>query len=465
MGGLSTCVEWAVSARCLMAMFLLVCAMLSVSGWLRPPVSNDLLAVEIPFGAGAQRTLMPETLSRASGPVRFPSVGTVLLLVIAFGVWVVAVRQKWFPAVCGVLFGLSIAGNAAALCNHPATIESLEFEIEQAARVRNVLSDRYDSPLSQRSLSAQDLKAPVADGDRAGLTAGFRYLQYGVWLMVLTGAGVLCVTQGGIGRRLGLIAVWGLLGAALALSVCRHRLRGEYLWRQAVRLERQGEFEVAREFARKAVAVVPEFEDLHRTWFLLGQLDYRGGRLTSARRYFHLYQLSTAKDKSAAIHEIDLWGRLSSLPRGTGRLESLPHGILAEDADAGQFPLLAQLSGRLLCDEGLQDYREGRFASAEDKWRRALEMMPSRLDCPFLLALMPASTIQTQPEYAEMYLKPLLPRLRDRALKAEIWSTLGDTYFESGRFEVARSCYRQSLQQFHLPKIINHRALRGLVGM
>lgn len=425
--------------------FLAGCAMLSVSGWLRPPMGRDIPATSIPlFSRAGGETLELVEPGTNAPQLRVDSVGTVLLLLVGAGLVVVLVRPGRFRLVCGVLLSAAWAGNAAVCWNHPAVIESLEFELEQSHRIRGALTGQYETSLAQRAVHAKRI-ARRPDGEhRSDVAVGGKYLQHGVWLTALAAAGVFVAGSGGWPQRVGCVVAWTALGVVLAEAVCFERLRGELLWWQACRHEQAGQFDLARKSAERAVEIFPPFAELTRTWCLIGRLDYRQGAFSPQRHFFQLSQwVESCTEPSVAAAAADL----------------------AELADGSPPRPVLQLACDALCDEGLRRLGERQFAAAEAHFQRASRLMPERWDAPVLMAVSHASSGRSRPADTTDYLRPLLPRLRDRALKAELWSTLGDVHFQSGEFELARNYYDESLKQFHLPKIINHRALKGLMGL
>jgi hypothetical protein len=96
-------------------------------------------------------------------------------------------------------------------------------------------------------------------------------------------------------------------------------------------------------------------------------------------------------------------------------------------------------------------------------WERAIAIDPYRFDCLFYIALAQAKS-NADVRTVEHPTKRLLGNIADRTLRADILATLGDVYFEAGKIEIARCHYEASKQAFELPKDINFRARRGLLG-
>jgi tetratricopeptide (TPR) repeat protein len=118
-------------------------------------------------------------------------------------------------------------------------------------------------------------------------------------------------------------------------------------------------------------------------------------------------------------------------------------------------------------DSGGMDYTRQyrRLVEAKDAWQKAAELDPARKDYRFYRGLVQARLDPSHPERAEADLAPLLAEWADRPVRADILSTLAQTYFESGRVPEARKYYARSVDVFSLPKVINTRALEGLGGL
>ncbi len=81
------------------------------------------------------------------------------------------------------------------------------------------------------------------------------------------------------------------------------------------------------------------------------------------------------------------------------------------------------------------------------------------------MAALAAPLERSQPARVAERVDPLLGGMADRALRAALEAMLGDCFFQCGQFVEARSRYEASLQAYSLPKQINYRGLRGLLGM
>jgi hypothetical protein len=99
-----------------------------------------------------------------------------------------------------------------------------------------------------------------------------------------------------------------------------------------------------------------------------------------------------------------------------------------------------------------------------DAWRRGLELSPDHRDALLCEGLVLARTDPDHPDRAGALFQEVLSDLADRPLKADVLSTLGDSYLGAGLFRESLPFYMQSCDAYTLPKIVNHRGLRGLGG-
>jgi tetratricopeptide (TPR) repeat protein len=216
----------------------------------------------------------------------------------------------------------------------------------------------------------------------------------------------------------------------------------ESFWSRAQGLEMIGQTSNARANLERAVLIMPELGQLERTWLLAGRIDLDEGLTTNATRFLRAERLAQAADWHAALD-------------ASRELRQTADDSTAVRRQAAQLFALA----------GLSEYRLGRLTAAYDAWRRGFEIDPARLDCPCYLGLVQARLDRTHPDESRRWIDLVLPRLGDRLLRADLLSSLGDAYFEAGQFAEARTFYRDSLRVYDLPKEINYRGRKGLLGM
>ncbi len=433
--------EWCVSARGLGLAFLALSALLALAAWVRPPLSRDIPGYRISLGLFPSDHAAIEESLAGRAPLVLDSPGLLLWLACAVGCTVVLLWPNRLHLVAGAVVALSLAGSAAVALNHPILIERLELELEQRARLVRLLDRVEESTISappNRRIKAE----PALEEERTGLFRGFLYLQYGPWLVVLSGLAVILSGRGRLRYRCGLLLAWLMIGVVLGAALTSRRLLAEWHWYQAAAAERQGDLGAARASLARAVAHCPDLNELGRTWLLIGKLDHRDGRSSPQAEYWRALQLARNRDPVAAMAAIEHHWRSTGSDRAVGRL-----------------------AGRILAVAGVEHFQRKRFVAARDAWHAALEYCPEQLDCRCYLGLVTARLDRQRPERVEAELAPVLDRLADRALRADLLAILGDAHFEAGRMNEARRRYTESLKAFNLPKVINYRALAGLVGM
>jgi hypothetical protein len=296
---LAALIEWPLTGRGLSVLFLAVAGLLSVVGWLRPPLSGDILGVQLPLGIWD--SVDAGVFLAGPRPFAWESVGVGLLLVIVSGAVLVLWRPRTFGFVAGGLLAAATACCVASALNHPALIARMDLEYEQRRQIVESVNvpTMQEDPLALRDNSRVGATSVLlGDEQRGDPCRGWTYLLYGRWLVLWALVGVVCGAGGSLPRRLALVGCAIVLGCLLAGLVCQRRLLAEYHWSQAVRLEGEGDFAGARDELASALAGCPDFEQLERTWLLAGKLDHRQGRVTPRERFFRVYQLS--RDRTAA---------------------------------------------------------------------------------------------------------------------------------------------------------------------
>jgi tetratricopeptide (TPR) repeat protein len=463
---LSAFIELAVTRRGLAWIFLAAAAVLAVSGWLHPPLTPDVRGIHLPVGVGQPGGQFADKLLYAPRHLAPDSVGVLLLCLIGFGGLLVLWRPNLLGLAASLLLVAAVATNLMTILNHPALIERLDYEHDQRFQLVGMLEQSEDSVLTTTG-NGRVSGPPVQDGHRADMARGWYYLQYGYWLILLAALGVGIGSGGPVRARLGQVALWALFGLGVGAAASFPRLSAEYHWARAKILETRGDPVGSRAALDRAVALFPELAGLERTWLLTGKLDFYEGKASVPQRYFRGHQLAFAKEQ----------------PLAKAVLEDL------EAQGAGQEEAVRRELARILTNTALTDYRQSqtvpedrwrsgnpyfsvpgfyppRLVGAQDAWHEGLDLVPvPRSNLYFYLGETEAHNSRGRPELSKAQFGPMLDRLADRVLRADILSTIGDAYFQADQHEEARKNYEASVKAFMLPKIINYRGQKGLGGM
>jgi tetratricopeptide (TPR) repeat protein len=349
----SALLEAAFTERGLAVLFLLIAGYIATLGWIRPPMSSDLRGFQIPLGPWKTVSLDESKLLLPGRPVRWDSIGLVILAFIALALVFVWRRSSRLPIAGGVLLAAAIAGNAATAFNHPTLVEALDREYQQRRQyVESIdLSFHEEDPMSlMDNARITELGALQADEQRGDLSRGLVYLRQGWWLAAWAGLGILLDARRSLAWRLRALGIASALGCVAAVLFCSQRLAAEYRWEEAKILERQGHFAEARRTINDVVALFPEMGRLERTALLAGKIDNRLGKKTPEERFFRAFQ----------------YGRDRSRPRGVAYATDLPWLI-----------------------PGVRD------------WRMQLDAPPVGLDCRFPAGEIQVGTPRTQREAFE----------------------------------------------------------------
>jgi hypothetical protein len=231
----------------------------------------------------------------------------------------------------------------------------------------------------------------------------------------------------------------------------------------------KGEYKSARSALDRAVNLLPSFAQMERTWLLAGKLDYFEGLRTPQEQFFRAHQLSYDRmrplakaimrdqDAAAGGKEIAVNRQLSKVLVETALAEFRQMNSLVQDEDAWRrgIPYFA-----------VPGFYPPRLMAAQAAWEEASGLAAfKRSNAFFYLGQTAAHNDRYRPQEADSRFAPMLDRLADRVLRADIHATQGNAYFESGDFITARKYYQSSVVDFMLPKIINYRGQKGLGGL
>ncbi|MFH0983215.1 MAG: hypothetical protein V2A79_16975 [Planctomycetota bacterium] len=429
-----------VSPRGLGLAFLAVTALSAVSGWIRPPISGDIRGLYIPLFGDSDAGVPGDHLY---GLRRFVplSVGTILLSACGVGAVLVVLKPSRVRVSAGLVLCALLVCQAAVLFNHPDLVEELDRQNTQCESLVTVLQETVQPQLKITFQPRVGRRAPgTREGGLLGMIIYMPTEQLVFLLLALAAVGL--AYPGTLHRRLGRMAVWGLAGALLACAASSSRLLAEYSWTQAVDAENHGEVEAAQCHLRTALERFPAFARMRETWEFLGRLDYRRSCLTAASRFFLAAQ----------------WARNEQDVRAIAELEALVR-------EGQPTPEIRRWLADALTARALRLFGQGQRYGAEQQWERALAVDPSQEYLRLFLAALAAPVERRDPDRVAALVDPLLRSVGHRALRAALQAMLGDCYFECQRFVEARDRYRKSLKTYSLPKQINYRALRGLLGM
>ena len=282
-----------------------------------------------------------------------------------------------------------------------------------------------------------------------------------------------------MGRRLARVGLWLLVGVVLAGGLCVGRLQAEYHWNRAKFLEAAGDFESSLQALDHAVAALPEFGYLERTWLLAGKLEHRLGRRTDQEQSFRAYQLARNKvqPRTSTRGEDLPWrltlsaderdwrralGLIGNLSRAIQRHGALRHleGQLWTNVGASYFEVMPNPT-----DAGFNYFpQRQRFSAAAAAWERAAALEPARRDCAFSMGLVWESTDPASPARYALAFERAMSELADRLIRADILNSLADGYFRGGEILKARSRYAESSDAFSVPTHPNRRSQRGIGG-
>lgn len=436
----------ALSNRGLAIAALLGCVLLASGPWLRPPVSRDFRGWQIPW-SGAGDSFTPRIAAETPRPWSWGSIAVPLIAISAGGAAVALLRPRWTPSAFGLLLAMSLPATAAVLWNHPAMIEFFEAEVRGRIALRTVFRSESrdllvgDSPDRLAERWGKNTKAELLPATHP-LETPFRYLVYGPWLVVVSAAGVALTTVGGWPTRLGRAAAWGAVGVIVAAAATGPRWLAEYHFAEAAEHESANRLAAADAALDRARDAMPEFASTRRYWLDKGRIAYRQNEPGRFRAFFEAHQLGLAN-------------------RYLEARSVLGERVKQDGGETVERELLAEFVSSLAERDG----RRGAFASSEDLWEEAAELVPWT---PVYWIGGAATALWGDPGRADEVARLRLSRIDqvgDRVLNSDLASLVGDAYFHTGDFKDARAMYARSLDNFNLPKQVNLRAQRGRLGM
>ncbi len=435
------------SSRGLVILALLGCGVLATGPWLRPAISRDFRAIQIPWTDGPTESFLPEFVAEVPRPWRLDSVAIPLLVVILAGIVIAGWRPQWTSRVFGILLAVSISAVAAVLWNHPGLIEFFEGEVRERGMLRVVYRQRNEDTLTNRApdrlrvfgekYSRETIESPVHP-----IMAPFRYSVYGPWLIAAAFVGTVATRVGRWPQRLACGGVWVGVGLLLAAAVTGPRWAVEYHWAQAEAAENSNQLVAAEQSLAKALNAMPQLADTSRYWLTTGRLAYRQQQSNQYADYFEANQYLVA-------------GRLS---RARALIE---HSVRKSGGVAAQRALLAEVIGHIATRYGLHK----KYGAAEIAWGEAADIAPWK---PAYWIGQAVTVLASDPTRAAEVEIAILPRMRqvgDCFVSSDFASMLGDAYFEVGSFYDARDMYSKAMNLFHLPKHVNLHAQEGRLGM
>lgn len=441
------------SPRGVLLAFFTAAAIFAWGTWLRPTLSSDIRGLQLPFGLWGQSDVPVTEMLTGPRKMRLDSIGVVLLVVIVPSMLVVLFRRKWVPFCLGLLLATSMMCVADAVVNHPELIALIDQEEMQRIHISSILHRESDMALSGTSpprtttvrWRMREVMRKAEELMPGDLMRGWIYNVYGPWLVFATMFAMLAYTRGTWERRLGILGIWTVVGVVLAGAACSRRLVAEYHWNQAHQLERLGDLNGARREIARCATVMPEMARMEDVVLLVGKIEYRQRRDSLAELMFRAYQRIEHGDLPQAL--------------------ALAHEMVRENPIENLPMAVRNLASRIYVEGAMQNLSSNILAGAVDKYETAILLAPHRVDCPIGLATVAGHSDQNHPKRISDLIEPLLTRVGDRLLRADLYERLGFAYFQAGNFDESRQHYQAALDEFNLPKAANIPAQEGMLGL
>lgn len=441
------------SPRGILLGFLAAAAIFAWGTWLRPTLSPDIRGLQLPLNAWGQNEVPVTEMMTGPRNFRWDSIGVLLLAVIIPSILVVLFRRRWVVFCLGLLLAVSMMCVSASVVNSPELIALMDLEELQRIHISSILHRESDMALSGTSpprtttvrWRMREVMRKTEELTSGDLMRGWHYTIYGPWLVFATMFAMLGYTRGTWDRRLGILGIWTMVGVALSGAACSRRLVAEYHWNEAHRLERLGDLTGARREVARCATVLPEMARIEDVVLLVGKIDYRQKHDSTQELMFRAYQRIEHGDLPQAL-------ALAQEMVRDYRIEELPLAV-------------RNLCSRIYVEGAMQNLNAHILAGAVDKYETAILLAPHRIDCPIGLATVATHSDENHPERIRDLLEPLLLRVGDRLLRADLYERLGFAYFQAGDFDQSRHHYQAALDEFNLPKAANIPAQEGMLGL
>ncbi len=457
-------IQLGTAGRGLPIVYLLVLLWLGLGTWLTPPINSDIHALELPLSGSrmtceastdllygkpgtALPTEKPGIVTRLRGAlignrkIVVASVGTLIVGATALGILLIFIRARFIPHAYGLVTIAMIVGWMVTAMNHTVLVDELDRQTSYRNYLVAVLEAtvKPELPLTV----ASRIGGGALTSSRGSLLRGTQYIPKSRELAIfLALAGLMLMLRGSMPRRVVLALLWVFAGIGVGGLVTSSRWMAEYAWQSATLADAQGDPDQAEQLARKALTRFPALGELSSTWEFLGKLDWRRGRDTDAARYFLAEQHGH-------------WGDQ------LGMLEGLADLAATDKPAPAIFRWRAERTAAYAMKLFEQDKRDG----AREYWNLAHDLDPAQRYLPLFDVLLTAVVERQKPDPLRDAVQPLLRDMPDNTLRCSLQSMLGDLYFECGQFVEARDWYNKSIKSYALPKQINYRAMRGLLGM
>jgi len=435
--------SFAMKPQVLLVVALLVGVYPGSCCWFRPPMSADISAFSLPILGHSDIDLI--AFVQGERPFVLLSIGMVLSMAVAVGLMGNLVWKMRMSFAAGLFFATLVGCKFSLLLNHPTIIVELDRQAQLHGSVVSLLQYTTDPVVEITSYArVTQLRGLVEAGS---IESAVHYMPNGSSTFVVVALmTLLLVSRGSAPRRLAAAGGWAILGLVLLGAVSWPRLAAEWHWHQAELAEQTGQLEVATSHVAQAKEFFPGLLGVPRTWMLEGKIDFQRSRHTAARQYFLARQKARNGELDQALLEV----------------EAIKNN--REWSLQANRTLVNRWKGDLTTTQALEDFRRGRLEAADQRWDLAMTFDSANVFRPLCLAALRSRWQGANPEDVVELVDPVLDQLADRSLKAALHAMLGDCYFAVGEFSIARERYQSSLKAFSLPKTINYRALRGLLG-
>jgi len=443
LSGVTALLSFAMKPQVLFVVALLIGIYPGTCCWLRPPMSADISAFSLPVLGHTDADAV--AFVQGDRPFELLSAGMVISAIAVMGLLASLFLKIRMSSVAGVFFAVLLGCQLSLLFNHPAIIVQIAREGQLRDAVVALLEDTAEPAIDitafPRVKSLQRLVEP------GSIESAVNFVPYaGTTFLVIALLTFVLVSRGSTLRRLAMAGVWTTFGLLLFIALSWPRLASEWHWHCAVVAEQTGNLCHAAAHVEQARTFFPSLVEVPCSWMLEGKIDYQRNQLSAARQYYLACQKARNGEIAQALFEV------------AAIKENREWSIKASQS------LVNRWMGDLLATQAMKDFQQGQFDTADQRWDLAMNFDSSIVYRPLCLAVLRSRWQGSNPEEVIKLVNPVLDRLADRALKAALYAMVGDCFFAAGEFSVAREYYQTSLDVYSLPKTINYRALRGLLG-
>lgn len=392
--------------------------------WLNKPLTGWLAGSDIPL---------------LQNHISFLTLGLVVFLIGVLSLVSLFYRRSWFNFILGLcLFMLVFNFFFDVVLQNNSCLEELIKENEQYQQILSF--DRFLPPNRGREV---DFDPSITMGTiSVNFLGTFHFASFGIYCILIAAVIQILLTASTLKNRrlfsiLSLFILWIIIGLFF-FKAHSHFFLEQFL-EDALIAAQDGRIKDADEYILKATALPSAQKRSSFFHKRLGEICYLLNRVEKSDYFYHLGLLHAAKNE----HKLAIFNFEKALG----------------DADRHFSMIIGNEIAGVYIENAFLSYRKGLFSEAVELWEKALEVSSEQYQCHYFLcrAYYDLGSYEKSIEAGEIFLH----FCRNKLIKADTASNIGDSYYKWGDVEKARMYY---LLSYNLDKDENVRAIMSLSG-